>query len=109
MNERHGADEHLDDDREPIDPDIALTVDYLAGELPPDGEAAFRKRLVDDAAFFDKVEPVVVIWQMQWDLRAELARLTEEGAGAATVTRPQPPAIPAPPASPEPRSAKPKL
>lgn len=44
---------------EPVDADIALITDYLSNELPPHTVAAVKRRLVDDAAFFEKVAPLL--------------------------------------------------
>jgi hypothetical protein len=41
------------------DPDIALISDYIAEELSPEEMERVERRLVSDAAFFDKVWPLV--------------------------------------------------
>jgi hypothetical protein len=51
----------------PIDPDILLITDYLAGELSPEQEAVVEARLVDDEAFFEKVSPAILVWTMPID------------------------------------------
>jgi len=53
-----------DERLEPVDPDFVLITDYLTDGLTPEQEAEVERRLVDDAAFFEKVWPVVRIWRL---------------------------------------------
>ena len=63
-------DEMLDDwGGEPLDEDIGLITDYLAGEMTEEQEAAVEKRLEEDEAFFDKVWPLVQLHDLPIDFR----------------------------------------
>lgn len=48
---------------EDVDPDVITITDYLAGELEDDARARVEDRLSSDAAFADKVRPVMVAWR----------------------------------------------
>jgi hypothetical protein len=50
-----------------IDRDIADITDYLAGEMSDDDRARLEQRLVADAAFFEKVFPVIDGWMLPID------------------------------------------
>jgi hypothetical protein len=74
----------LDDDMDPVDPDIALITDYLCRELPSEQARAVEARLTSDMAFYMKVGPLIKLWRMPVDWRARLsARAAERAAEAA--------------------------
>ena len=52
------------------DPDLALITDYLAGALDASSAKAVERRLEEDAAFFDKVWPLVRAWRLEQSFRA---------------------------------------
>jgi hypothetical protein len=83
--ERDDAARDPDEDaEEPVDPDIALTVDYLAGELSPDEAARVEDRFIEDEAFARKVYPLMKMWTAPIDFRAAYeAAAAKERAQAA--------------------------
>jgi anti-sigma factor RsiW len=53
-----------------VDPDVALMVTYLAGDLPPEEAEQVENRFIEDEAFARKVQPLITIWTAPIDLRA---------------------------------------
>ena len=50
------------------DPEVDLITAYLGDELPEAVEIEVERRLVEDEAFLEKVQPIIVVWR-------QLARL----------------------------------
>lgn len=71
------------DDREVVDPDLALISDYLADALSFDEQALVERRMKDDEAFFEKVWPLVRAWQQTGELPVS-PRRTTRGFGTFT-------------------------
>jgi len=67
-----------DDDHDPVDPDIALMTDYLAGELSDEQADAVEDRLLTDAAFSKKVEPLITMWTSPVRFRASAPEVAHE-------------------------------
>ena len=67
----NGPADDIDDPREPIDPDFALLVDFVTGNLSPEQEAIVEERLVEDEAFFNMCVPLAqmhsVLRDMKWE------------------------------------------
>jgi hypothetical protein len=61
-----------------IDPDIALIGDYLARALTPEQAAALEARLGTDAAFYDKAEPLLLLFGKGLDFREVWASYERE-------------------------------
>jgi hypothetical protein len=100
-NDRGNPGREDEDERGPVDADIALITDYLARALSPEESAAVEHRLKTDIAFYKKVAPVVKIWTMPVNFRERLARAEAESASEAA------PAAKAVPQAPEAQAAVP--
>jgi ferric-dicitrate binding protein FerR (iron transport regulator) len=87
------VDDADDGDLEPVDPDFALIGDYLAKELPAEQMQAVERRLVEDGEFFEKVWPIVEIWQLPRYARQRRARARRKAQGLVP-QRTQSPAAP---------------
>jgi anti-sigma-K factor RskA len=92
-----------DEELYPVDPDIVLIGNYLGKELSAEEAEAVERRMVDDAAFFEKVWPVVRIWRMPLRDRERRARTQSRRPAPSTA----PPLAIVPPAGDAPiRSAR---
>jgi hypothetical protein len=58
----------------PLDPDIVVITDWLAGELSPAEVTAVEQRLRDDDAFFMKAGPIYKLWNKPIKYEALLAQ-----------------------------------
>jgi ferric-dicitrate binding protein FerR (iron transport regulator) len=67
-----------------FDPDIVLITNYLMREMTPEEMAAVEQRLEDDAAFFEKVWPLVEVWDTPVE-GLHASDWEEEEAGVAEV------------------------
>jgi hypothetical protein len=72
-----------DDDKDlgPVDPDFALITDYLAKDLPAEQMEAVERRLRDDEEFFEKVWPIVRVWDLPRYARQRRARAVRKAQG----------------------------
>jgi hypothetical protein len=78
-----------------IDPDIALLGDYLARALTPEQAEALEARLGTDAAFYEKAEPLLMLWGEGLDFRDVWARYEREHGETAIAMPERAPRIPA--------------
>ena len=62
----------------PLDPEIELITDWLAGELTEAGVAAVERRLLDDDAFWMKAGPIVKLWNLPIKYEALLQHYASE-------------------------------
>lgn len=58
------------------DPDLVLVTDYLAGALDANAARAVERRLEEDAAFFEKVFPLVRAWRLDQSFRDDRVTAT---------------------------------
>ena len=65
-------------DDEPVDDDIARITDYLAGELDDDEAEQVERQIEEDQAFYEKVAPVMRLWNLPVSFREVLARAAEQ-------------------------------
>jgi hypothetical protein len=72
----------------PLDPDIVVITDWLAGELGPAESAAVEQRLRDDDAFFMKAGPIVKLWNLPIKFEDLLARHAQNAAPLAAAAAP---------------------
>ena len=74
VNPEDAALEHM----EPVDPDIMSIPDYLARALSTEDSAGVEQRLRDDTVFFEKVLPIMRVWQMPSAVARRRARAQAE-------------------------------
>lgn len=85
-------------DIEPLDSDIELITRFLSREMSEEEMDALENRMADDAAFYEKVAPIMKIWFMPVHFGSlleryragELGAVTAPAAASATVRAPAP-------------------
>ena len=88
-SDRDSRPDHDDEeDLLPVDKDIALITDYLARALSPEDRAEVERRLIEDIPFFNKVWPIIRIWQLPEAKRRRRARAQARAEADAPTTAP---------------------